>query len=282
MGAIGTSFAIRRVSDAAVPPAELHRALWDKVAYTIRAMVTGYAGRQVLAQYLSMAADDGYHDGLWTASETELMFVFSDSAGLCSMSSHAALHWLEVVVATESFVHRLVQEAGWELTDIPRVPATKRLLEARGPGFVELGDELYVVSRCGRGTQITNEDLYSDHGIPRLLLVELTPDEWVNVNAATYSGGCVCELCRNTISDVIPWAWQEGRLDDVAATWALLDQTPHDEDTLRAVLTAFSEEQWTEQPLGPPQLQALRASLAAQGLEPPLARLVPMILQRAR
>ena len=56
----------------------------------------------------------------------------------------------------------------------------------------------------------------------------------------------------------------------------------NDEDTLRAVLTAFSEEQWTEQPLGPPQLQALRASLAAQGLEPPLARLVPMILQRAR
>jgi hypothetical protein len=281
VGAIGTTLSIRRLNDSAESPEDLHGRLWDKVDRVIRAMVTGYAGEQVLAYYLSTTASDGFGDGHWRASETSLSFVFTDSAGLCSMSSYAALHWLEVVLATEWSVHDMACDAGWEITSVPEI-TDRWLLEARTPTLVELRENLYVVSRSLRGATLTDDDFHSDDGIPKPTLAELTPSERLTLEAAAYSGACTCELCRNTLLDVLPSAWFDGRIEDVPATWALLNEGHHDEDVLRTALADFTEDDWDVEELGPPELRAFREVLAVRGLQPPLARVVPMLIQRGR
>lgn len=280
MGAVGTQLPIRRLRADADSPAALHRALWDKVDYTIGVMVSGRAGEQVLSFYLSMVAEDGFDDGSWISSETHLDFRFTDSAGLCSMSSLAALHWLDMALWTEPAVQRLIRDAGWEIVSLPRVPAIRNVLEARTPAFVELRDNLYAVSRRPRGARIDDDDFYSDDGIPKPTLAELTGEERLAVESAAYSGECSCEYCRNTLYAVLLGPWQEGEREAVPATWALLDELPREENAARAAVAAFSEEQWAQAPLGPPELKVLRDSLAARGLMPSIARLVPMLLQR--
>lgn len=280
MGAIGNSIAIRRLSGDACSPEALHRALWDKVAYTLRATLRGSANDQVLALYLSMAASDGFADGAWYASETSLDFTFSDSAGLCAMSAYAASHWLDVVLWTDTFVEKVARDGGFTFAEIPRVPAIRRVLEARSPTLVELRDQLYHVSRCAPGARVSDDDFRSDDGIAVLTLADLTSEERLAVEAAAYSGACTCELCRDALPYVILEPWYAGRVEDVPATWTLLDEVPEAEAEARTALEAFTDERWVEAPLGPPALEALRATLAARGLEPPLVRLVPMLVQR--
>ena len=279
MGGIGTTLSIRRLR-ADADPAAFHRALWAKIDSTLRTAVSGEAGDQVLALYFSMAADDGFDDGSWSSSETRLDFRFSDASGLCSMSCEAALHWLEIVLWTDRFVHRVARDAGWEIVSVPRVPALLNVLTAATPTLVELRDNLYYVSRRPRGRFVDDDDFYSDDGIPRLTLAELNPGERLAVEAAAYSGECTCEYCRNVLPFVLLDPWQEGNTGDVTATWSALDEMPNEEAAASDAVSAFSEEEWTRSPLGPPALQALRDALATRDLDPPISRLVPMLLQR--
>jgi hypothetical protein len=278
MGSIGARIPIRRLRAEARPPADLHRALWTAVDETVRENVMGAAGEQVLALYLGMVASDGFADGAWGSSDSELRFSFTDSAGLCTMSSHAALHWLDVVLWTEPRVHAVARAAGWEVVGLSSVPSIRRALEARTPTFVELRDVLYWVSRRPAGARVDDDDWMPDDGLPRLRLAELAPDERVAVEAAAYAGFCGCEYCRGVLPYVRLEEWGDGRIEDVAASWTALDAMSTDD--ARDAIAAFAEEQWRQAPFGPPELQRLRDALAAQGLAPPIKCLVPMLLQR--
>ncbi len=266
----------------AMPIGELHRALWAKVAYTIHCTVSGEAGGQVLAMYLDMSADDGFADGTWHTTRDALCFSFGDAAGLCTMSSAAALHWLEVVLATDSMVKDVVLRAGWELADLPVVPALGKALAAHGPALVEVRETLYAVTRAAAGHRLADDDFVTDDGLPRLRLAELNEDERAAVEAAAYAGVCNCEYCRNVLPFVWLPEWQEGERADVGRAWSALDELATEAAAARSAVLELSDDAWRAAPRGPVALEALVAALSDRGLRPPLACVVPMLLGRGR
>jgi hypothetical protein len=72
------------------PPAAMHKQIWKWLDYSIRKFATRKANQQVFG-YLAAKVKDGFEQGLWTSSSTELTFTFPDTAGTYRMSSYAAL-----------------------------------------------------------------------------------------------------------------------------------------------------------------------------------------------
>lgn len=103
MGGVGTYL---NIEPAELPegkrraaPRSLHRSINKSVKDTVWRQC-GYGWlRQTADGYLSEEIADGYRDGLFEASESELSWIFKDHAGCCSGSSSACLHWYAVCLA---------------------------------------------------------------------------------------------------------------------------------------------------------------------------------------
>jgi hypothetical protein len=280
MGGLGRTLKLKRTHDGATAPEAFHRALWGKIDATVRATVTGRAGEQVLAYYWGASASDAFDDGDWTSSEEELYFSFRDAAGCCVMSHNAAIHWLDMVLWTNTDVRDLVDEAGWALVDVPYVPAFKAIAEMHTTTLLELRGVLYRVVRRSAGQRVDDDDFTVDQGVPRLFLADLTPPERVLLEAAAYSGACNCEYCCRVLPMVTLEEWQGGDVGHVGPTWEALDTLEAEVASAAAACVLFEQKQWLHEPSGPPALRALRETLAGRGLTPPTSRLVAMIMRR--
>lgn len=278
MGGTWVEWRVRRVRDDAAPPAEALRRFWDAIDAVVRSTVTGEAGDQVLALYLGMVAADGQADGSWYAGADRFTASFGDMAGLCGMSSQAAVHWAVVVPATDSAPAEALEDAGWALAG-PAPSRARALLEPR-PALVELRDTLYAVPRLRPGARLDEDTLWTDDGLPRSAPADWTADERVAVEAAVLAGDCGCEYCRNVLPFVLPSAWLEGPREDLAPAWEALAALPAEEAAAREALRGFDDAAWAAAPAGPPALDAVRDALAARGLRPPLASLARMVVRR--
>lgn len=280
MGGLGRTLRVKRTRGDATDPSTFQRELWEKIDAAIRATVTGQAGEQVLTYYWDATASDGFADGDWTASAEALYFSFSDAAGCCVMSHNAGIHWLDLVLWTDAEVRNVIDEAGWALVDIPYVPAFKKLAELPTPTLLELRNVLYRVARCSAGQRVDDDDFTADDGVPRLFLADLTPPERVRLEAAAYAGACNCEYCCKVLPLATPEEWQSGNLEHVGPSWEALDTLEAEVALAKAACIPFEQKQWLDEPSGPPELQALRETLAKRGLTPPVPRLVAMIMGR--
>jgi hypothetical protein len=280
MGGLGRTLKLQRTRADAMAPEAFHRELWGKIDDTVRATVTGKAGEQVLTYYWGATASDGFDDGNWASSAEALYFSFSDSAGFCVMSHHAAIHWLDMVLWTDPAVRGFIDEAGWALVDVPYVPAFKKMAEVHTTTLLELRDVLYRVARRSAGQRVDDDDFSPDQGVPRVFLADLTPPERVLLEAAAYSGACNCEYCCRVLPTATLQEWESGHLEHVGPSWEALDTLEAEVASAQAACLPFEQKQWLDEPLGPPELQALREALARRGLAPPIPRLVAMIMRR--
>lgn len=74
--------------------------------------------------------------------------------------------------------------------------------------------------------------------------------------------------------------WKIGHLKHVGPSWEELDTLEAEVASTQAACLPFEQKQWLHEPSGPPELQALRETLAKRGLAPPIPRLVAMIMRR--
>jgi hypothetical protein len=98
MPAVG-SLALRielSVPQAAVDA--LHREIWDVLADRMSRLADSTASEEILANYLYFQESDGFANGDWFSSTSELWYSFSDAAGLCVVEMYACQHWASLTL----------------------------------------------------------------------------------------------------------------------------------------------------------------------------------------
>jgi hypothetical protein len=143
---------------------------------------------------------------------------------------------------------------------------------------VRLRDNLNVDSRQHRGGELTDDDLVHDDGTPPLALSDLSPDELVKVEAASYGGECDCGYCGN----VLEGAWLDGLPEHVRPAWRMLDDLDAKVTVAKQALDAFTDDDWAAHVTGPTALDALREALKAKDLEISTPNAATMVAYRTR
>ncbi len=174
-------------------PMKLHRTVWECVDQYLDMRLTRQADREVLFFYCKPEASDRYDEGSWTASSSELSYDFGDAAGCCTVSSQAALHWLQLCLAMKlDDLDLLASQHGYRITS-PRT-TVKKLLKERSEGpFVAIGKTLFQVSSSAEPDDDT-VILQSDS--QTRTLDELTPRQREKVQRVIDAGQCACQLCE--------------------------------------------------------------------------------------
>src|SRR5581483_1224098 len=154
MGGVGFSIDIEGEGDANA----LYRAMYELVEANVRKLAKGKPYKQVTADFLSIAVDDG-----WGVA-TEIFFGFKDAAGLCQMSADACYHWFELVVAAlreNGALDLLAEEHGFRLK-WKRPKTLKALLATCPEPLVEVRGMLFSTGKLDGEIYITSDDLGQD------------------------------------------------------------------------------------------------------------------------
>lgn len=181
MGGTGFSIPLKGKGDAQA----LYLELFELIEANVRRLAKGKAYKNVTAEYLGMAREDG------AGHAREIDFGFRDGAGLCMASVEACNHWFTVLVAAlDQPITQVIERYGFKRAK----PGAKLapLLAKNPTPLVELRGQLF-----GTGGDKKKPYLISDATDEGPIEIEdLSANEKKAVEAAVKKQRCECAVCK--------------------------------------------------------------------------------------
>lgn len=180
------TLSLEPIEGASADARGLYDHLFDTLEKNVRAFAKGKPYAQVLVDYLHSCKADG------EVSERALLFVFSDGAGLCSMSAVATNHWFEVLLAAlGDRLEALAMEHGLAVRE--KRKSLEEALAACDEPLIVLRKNLFAVSVArDKSVYLISDDLGDD----TLDYERLKPAEKKKVDALAAEKNCACKVCE--------------------------------------------------------------------------------------
>lgn len=199
MGGIWLGLKLKKAPTDVAPRRALLKEIWEHCYARMQALTKKKAGRDVVHYYTQFQSSDHLDDARpqnegWLALEDELIYSFSDAAGLCDGEMHASLHWLELLLLDEwPALTAMATARGAELA-----PRERTLADA-----LTKSDPIFFISGAKLGYSHPKPEPPPDHelwffpgdgGSKRVLLGKSKEPE--RLAALIKAGLCACEICQ--------------------------------------------------------------------------------------